>query len=118
MAPDPIVLAMANPIPEIRPEEALSGGARIVGTGRSDYPNQVNNVLAFPGLFRGALEARATRFTNSMKLAAVDAIAAAVEEPTPGRILPSPFDRSVAVNVAERVAEAARRAGVCLEGCG
>jgi malate dehydrogenase (oxaloacetate-decarboxylating) len=117
MAQDAIVLAMANPIPEVRPEEALRGGARVVGTGRSDYPNQVNNVLAFPGLFRGALEARATRFTTSMKLAAVDAIAEAVEEPAAGRILPSPFDRSVAVAVADRVAQAARRAGVCLEGC-
>jgi malate dehydrogenase (oxaloacetate-decarboxylating) len=113
MAPNPIVLAMANPTPEIMPDEAKRGGAAIVGTGRSDFANQVNNVLAFPGLFRGALEARATRFTASMKLAAVDAIVSCVDEPTPGRILPTPFDRSVSVRVAAAVAEAARRAGVC-----
>ncbi len=113
MAPNSIVLAMANPTPEIMPDEAKRGGAAIVGTGRSDFPNQVNNVLAFPGLFRGALEARATRFTASMKLAAVDAIVSCVDEPTPGRILPTPFDRSVSVRVAAAVAEAARRAGVC-----
>ena len=116
MAADPIVLAMANPEPEIHPDEARKGGAAIVGTGRSDFPNQVNNVLAFPGLFRGALEARATRFTTPMKLAAVDAIADAVGEASPNRILPSPFNRSVAVTVAERVAEAARRSAVCHEG--
>jgi malate dehydrogenase (oxaloacetate-decarboxylating) len=113
MAPNSIVLAMANPTPEIMPDEAKRGGAAIVGTGRSDFANQVNNVLAFPGLFRGALEARATRFTASMKLAAVDAIVSCVDEPTPGRILPTPFDRSVSVRVAAAVAEAARRAGVC-----
>ena len=107
MADDAIVLAMANPEPEIHPAEAKAGGAAVVGTGRSDYPNQVNNVLAFPGLFRGALEARATRFTTSMKFAAIDAIAAAVPEPTPGAILPPAFDRSVAVRVAQAVAEAA-----------
>lgn len=116
MALDPIVLAMANPVPEIMPEEAFAGGAAVVGTGRSDFPNQVNNVLAFPGLFRGALEARATRFTHSMKFAAVDAIANAVGDPTANRILPPPFDRSVAVEVARAVAEAARRAGVCHPG--
>jgi len=112
MAPDSIVLAMANPIPEIMPDAALAGGAAIVGTGRSDFPNQVNNVLAFPGLFRGALEARARRFTSSMKLAAMEAIAGCVEEPTPKRILPSPFNRSVAQRVARAVSEAARNAGV------
>ena len=112
MADDPIVLAMANPVPEIMPEEARRGGAAIVGTGRSDFPNQVNNVLAFPGLFRGALAVRATRFTGAMKLAAMQAIAACVEEPTPKRILPSPFNRSVATNVASAVAEAARDSGV------
>ena len=116
MAKDPILLAMANPIPEIDPEEARRGGAAVVGTGRSDYPNQVNNVLAFPGLFRGALEARAQRFTASMRLAAVEAITGCVEEPTPGRILPSPFDRSVAPRVARAVAEAAREGGVCRDG--
>jgi len=113
MGKDPIVLAMANPIPEIHPDAAFAGGAAIVGTGRSDYPNQVNNVLAFPGLFRGALEARARCFTESMKFAAIQAIADCVIDPTPKRILPSPFDRSVAKKVADRVAEAARDAGVC-----
>ena len=116
MADDPIVLAMANPTPEIMPDVAEAAGAAIVGTGRSDFPNQVNNVLAFPGLFRGALEARATRFTPSTKRAAIDAIVHCVEEPTAHRILPSPFDRQVAVRVAEAVAEAAREAGVCHQG--
>ena len=115
MAKDPIVLAMANPLPEIMPDEAKAGGAAIVGTGRSDFPNQVNNVLAFPGLFRGALEARAEKFTTSMKFAAITAITGSVLEPTPNHILPTPFDRSVAVKVADAVADAARRAGVCHE---
>ncbi len=110
-----IVFGMANPTPEILPDEAKEGGAEIVGTGRSDFPNQVNNVLAFPGLFRGALEARAKRFTNGMKFAAIDAIAGCVVEPTPNAILPSPFDRSVAVAVANAVADAARKGGVCHE---
>ncbi len=113
MNADSIVLAMANPIPEIEPDEARRGGAAVVGTGRSDYPNQVNNVLAFPGLFRGALNSKARCFTNDMKLAAVDAIAGAVTEPTAGRILPEAFDRSVAVHVARAVVEAAVRDGVC-----
>jgi malate dehydrogenase (oxaloacetate-decarboxylating) len=113
MGARPIVLAMANPTPEIMPDEAERGGAAIVGTGRSDLPNQVNNVLAFPGLFRGALAARAKCFTTSMKFAAAEAIADATGEPAPRRILPPPFDRSVAVAVAERVAQAARDAGVC-----
>lgn len=113
MAKDSIVLAMANPTPEIMPEDALRGGAAIVGTGRSDLPNQVNNVLAFPGIFRGALEARATRITNGMKFATIDAIARCVEEPTPNRILPEAFDRSVAATVAKAVAEQARSCGVC-----
>lgn len=114
MGHKPIVLAMANPIPEIMPDEAVKGGAVIVGTGRSDFPNQVNNVLAFPGLFRGALESRATRFTAGMKFAAIQAITSCVPEPTAGVILPSPFDRSVAVRVANAVAAAARADGVCL----
>ena len=114
MAKDSIVLAMANPIPEIMPAEAEAAGARIIGTGRSDFPNQVNNVLAFPGLFRGALAARAVKFTTAMKFAAVEAIAAAAGEPSPKRILPAAFDRSVAVSVADRVAEAARQSGACL----
>jgi len=112
MQPDSIVLAMANPIPEIMPEEAAAGGAAIVGTGRSDFPNQVNNVLAFPGIFRGALEARATRITRGMMYATIDAIAGCVEEPTARRILPAPFNRNVAVRVAEAVAKAAIVDGV------
>ena len=115
MADGAVVLAMANPVPEVDPEAALRGGAAVVGTGRSDYPNQVNNVLAFPGLFRGALNARARRFTNGMKFAAVEAIAACVADPTPKRILPAAFDRSVAVSVARAVADAARQDGVCHE---
>ncbi|MEZ6196248.1 MAG: NADP-dependent malic enzyme [Planctomycetota bacterium] len=115
MGPNPIVFAMANPEPEIMPDEARRGGAAIVGTGRSDFPNQVNNVLAFPGLFRGALEARATRFTNAMLYAAIDAIADSVVDPAPNRILPPAFDRSVAVRVADAVAKAARASGVCFE---
>jgi malate dehydrogenase (oxaloacetate-decarboxylating) len=115
MAPHPIVLAMANPTPEIMPAEAQAAGAQVVGTGRSDFANQVNNVLAFPGLFRGALQARATKFTSSMKFAAVEAIAAAAGDPTETRILPTVFDRSVAVAVADRVADAAMQAGVCLD---
>lgn len=114
MAEDPIVLAMSNPTPEIMPAEAEAAGARVIGTGRSDFPNQVNNVLAFPGLFRGALAARAVKFTPAMKFAAVEAIAAAAGEPSPHRILPAAFDRSVAVSVADRVAEAARESGACI----
>ncbi|QDU69485.1 NAD(P)-dependent malic enzyme [Engelhardtia mirabilis] len=116
MAADPIVLAMANPIPEVDPEAAKANGAAIVGTGRSDLPNQVNNVLAFPGLFRGALEARAVRFTSGMKFAAMEAIAGCVVDPSPHRILPPPFDRSVAVRVAHAVAAAALHDGVVREG--
>ncbi len=112
---DPIVFGMANPEPEIHPDEAVAGGAAVVGTGRSDFPNQVNNVLAFPGLFRGALESRAMRFTNSMKWAAIEAIVEAVPEPTAGHVLPAAFDRSVAVEVAKRVAKAARDCHVCHE---
>lgn len=115
MAPDPIVLAMANPTPEIMPDEAEAGGARVIGTGRSDFPNQVNNVLAFPGLFRGALAARATKFTAAMKFAAIEAIADAAPNPSPKHILPTAFDRSVAPAVAARVAEAAARSGACAE---
>ena len=112
MARDAVVLAMANPEPEILPDEALAAGAAVVGTGRSDFPNQVNNVLAFPGLFRGALEVGATRFTSGMKFAAIDAIASCVQGPSPTRILPAAFDRSVAFSVGRAVAEAAHRDGV------
>jgi len=107
MADDPIVLAMANPTPEIMPEEAERGGAAVIGTGRSDFPNQVNNVLAFPGIFRGALDAGAAQITDKMKLAAANALASAVQEPTAGHILPQPLDRTVPPQVAEAVKKAA-----------
>ena len=96
MNPKAVILAMANPIPEIMPEEALAGGAFIVATGRSDFPNQINNVLAFPGLFRGALDRRIKQFTEATFLAAAEALAAYVKNPTPEQILPSPLDHGVA----------------------
>ena len=108
MANEPIILAMANPVPEIMPDEALSAGAAVVGTGRSDFPNQVNNVLAFPGIFRGALDAGASRITERMKMAAARALAAAAETPDREQILPSPLDRSVAPRVAKAVQAAAQ----------
>lgn len=101
----PIIFAMANPTPEIMPDEALAAGAFIVGTGRSDFPNQVNNVLAFPGIFRGAINARAKTITNSMKIGAAFALAESVENPTRDNILPSPLDKSVPAKIAARVAE-------------
>ena len=106
MAKDAIVLAMANPEPEIMPDEAKAGGAAIVGTGRSDFPNQVNNVLAFPGIFRGALDAAATRITERMKIAAAHALADMVTDPTPEKILPDPLDRRVGPCVASVVSAA------------
>lgn len=106
MAKDTIIFACANPTPEIIPEEAFKGGAAIVGTGRSDLPNQVNNVLAFPGIFKGALAARATTITPAMKLAAAHAIAACVAEPTRDVIIPSTLDMTVADRVAEAVSKA------------
>ncbi len=108
MAPNPIVFALANPVPEIMPEEAISGGAALVATGRSDYPNQVNNVLAFPGIFRGAIDAGAPRITDKMKLAAATAIAAGISDPTPERILPSALSPEIAKQVAAAVKAAAR----------
>ncbi|MFU8852397.1 NAD(P)-dependent malic enzyme [Micromonospora sp. SL1-18] len=112
MAPGGIVFALANPTPEVHPEVAARHVA-VVATGRSDYPNQINNVLAFPGVFRGALDARATRITDGMKVAAADAIAGVVAETlTAEAIVPSPLDPRVAPAVAEAVAEAARRDGV------
>lgn len=107
MARDPIILAMANPEPEIMPDVARSAGAAVIGTGRSDFPNQVNNVLAFPGIFRGALDCRAPRITSKMKLAAAFALAEAVESPTAEMILPDPLDLSVPPKVAAAVREAA-----------
>ena len=109
MAKDSIVFALANPTPEIMPEEAYKGGAAIVGTGRSDMPNQVNNVLGFPGIFRGALDARATRITLSMKLAAALAIASCVEKPRRDHIIPASLDLKVARRVAKAVYEVAMR---------
>ncbi len=109
----PIVFAMANPVPEIMPDLAHAAGAVVVGTGRSDFPNQINNVLAFPGVFRGALDAQATVINEEMKVAAAQALAEIVLEPTPERVLPNPLDKSVAYRVAEAVAEAAKKTGVC-----
>lgn len=106
MADSAIVFGLANPDPEIMPAEALAAGAAIAGTGRSDLPNQVNNVLGFPGIFRGALDARATRITPRMNLAAADAIAASISDPTPDRVLPAALDASVAQRVAAAVAAA------------
>jgi len=103
MAKDPIILALANPIPEIMPDAARAAGAAVIGTGRSDFPNQVNNVLAFPGIFRGALDACAPRITNKMKYAASMALARCVPEPTADVILPNPFDEEVAPLIARAV---------------
>ncbi len=114
MSKDAVIFAMANPVPEIMPDEALAGGAVIVGTGRSDFPNQINNVLAFPGIFRGALDVRASDINNEMKLAAVYAIASLVSdsELSYDYILPKAFDSRIASTVAEAVAKAARETGV------
>ena len=116
MADDAIVFAMANPTPEIFPDKARAAGARVVGTGRSDFPNQVNNVIAFPGIFKGALQARAERITEPMKLAAAEALAALVsdEELSEEFIMPDPFDPRVADAVADavRACAAAEREGV------
>ena len=113
MAKDPIIFACANPTPEIYPEEAKEAGAAVVSTGRSDYPNQVNNVLCFPGLFRGALDVRAADINDEMKIAAAYAIAGLVsdEELTADYILPAAFDPRVKDAVAQAVSEAARRSG-------
>ncbi|GAA4950406.1 NAD(P)-dependent malic enzyme [Yinghuangia aomiensis] len=112
MAPNAIIFAMANPDPEIMPEVAQKYAA-VVATGRSDYPNQINNVLAFPGVFAGALSVRATRVTEGMKVAAADALAAVVaDELSADKVIPSPFDERVAPAVTLAVAEAARRDGV------
>lgn len=107
MAKDPVVFAIANPIPEIMPEEAYKGGAAVVGTGRSDLPNQVNNVLGFPGIFKGALVARATQITSEMKLAAAYAIADCVEEPQRDYVIPHALNREIVLKVAGAVAQAA-----------
>ena len=111
MAPDAAVFAMANPVPEIMPDVAREAGARVVGTGRSDFPNQINNVIAFPGIFKGALEARATRITEEMKLAAAEALAALVsdDELCEDFIMPEPFDPRAANAVAQAVKDCVER---------
>jgi len=114
MAKDPILFPMANPVPEIFPDEAIAAGAKVVGTGRSDYPNQINNVLAFPGIFRGALDVRARDINDEMKVAAAKAIASLVsdEELSPEYIIPNAFDERVGKTVSEAVKEAAIKTGV------
>ena len=114
MEKDPIIFAMANPTPEIMPDEAFRGGARIVATGRSDFPNQINNVLVFPGIFRGALDARATAITEPMKVAAAKAIASIVsaDELREDYIIPDPFNEKVAPAVAKAVADEAVKSGI------
>lgn len=114
MAVDPIVFAMANPTPEIMPEEAAKGGVRVMATGRSDYPNQINNVLVFPGIFRGALDAKATGITEEMKMAAAKAIASIVtdDELKEDYIIPGAFDERVAKVVAKAVADEAIKLGI------
>lgn len=114
MAKDPIIFAMANPTPEIMPEDAKAAGAKVIGTGRSDFPNQINNVLAFPGLFRGALDVRASDINEEMKIAAAKAIASIItdEELNADYVIPAPFDTRVGPAVAKAVAEAARATGV------
>ena len=114
MNEDPIIFAMANPDPEILPADAKAAGASIIGTGRSDFPNQVNNVLAFPGIFRGALDVRATRINEKMKIAAAEAIASLIEDDElhADYVIPAPFDARVAPLVASSVAKAAMESGV------
>ena len=115
MNKDAIIFAMANPTPEILPDVAKQAGAKVVGTGRSDFPNQVNNVLAFPGIFRGALDAKARKITKNMKIAAAKAIAGVIsdDELNADNILPKPFDKRVKVAVSKAVFDAAKADGVC-----
>jgi malate dehydrogenase (oxaloacetate-decarboxylating) len=114
MAKDPILFPMANPTPEIMPDVALAAGAAVVGTGRSDFPNQINNVLAFPGIFRGTFDVRASDINDEMKLAAAFALASLVspEELSKDYIIVPAFDPRVGPTVAKAVAEAARKSGV------
>ena len=114
MAKDPIIFAMSNPTPEIMPDEAKAAGVRVMGTGRSDFPNQINNVLAFPGIFRGALDVRASDINDEMKIAAAKAIAELIsdDELNEEYVIPAPFDPRVAGSVAKAVAEAAIKSGV------
>ena len=114
MAKDAIIFACANPTPEIFPDEAKAGGAAVISTGRSDFPNQINNVLAFPGIFRGTFDVRASDINEEMKMAAAEALADLIspEELNPEYIIPYAFDKRVGPAVAKAVAEAARRTGV------
>lgn len=114
MAPDPVIFAMANPVPEIMPDLAKEAGAKVVGTGRSDFANQINNVLAFPGIFRGALDVRASDINDEMKIAAARAIASLITDSELGAeyVIPTPFDPRVGRAVAEAVAQAARDTGM------
>ena len=114
MAKDAVIFACANPVPEIYPDEAKEGGAKVVATGRSDFPNQINNVLAFPGIFRGAFDVRAKDINDEMKIAAANALADLItdEELSPDYIIPKAFDKRVGPAVAKAVAEAARKTGV------
>ena len=114
MAKDAIIFACANPTPEIFPEDAKAGGARVIATGRSDFPNQINNVLAFPGIFRGTFDVRASDINEEMKMAAAQALADLIsdEELSEDYIIPAAFDKRVGPAVAKAVAEAAKRSGV------
>ena len=114
MAKDAIIFACANPTPEIFPDDAKAGGAKVIATGRSDYPNQINNVLAFPGVFRGAFDVRAKDINDEMKIAAAEALAGLItdEELSPDYIIPKAFDPRVGKAVAAAVADAARKTGV------
>ena len=109
---DAIVFAMANPTPEIMPDIAKKAGARIIGTGRSDFPNQINNVLGYPGIFRGALDARATKINVEMKLAAAYALAECVQKPTFDKIIPNPFDKNVVKEISQAVKKEALKTGI------
>ena len=115
MAKDAIIFAMANPVPEIMPDDAKAAGAKVIATGRSDFPNQINNVLVFPGIFRGALDAHATKITEEMKMAAAKAIASLVDEKEldPDYIIPDAFDNRVAKVVSESVMKVAKEQGIC-----
>ena len=112
MSPNPIIFAMANPVPEIMPDEAKSAGAAVVATGRSDFPNQINNSLAFPGIFRGALDCRASEINEEMKLAAAYALASLVPSPSPEKIVPDPLDPAIVPAISKAVSSAARHSGV------
>ena len=114
MNPDPMILAMANPVPEIMPDVAKNAGAAVIGTGRSDFPNQINNVLAFPGIFRGVFDCRAKKINEEMKIAAAHALAELIPDDklTADYIIPEAFDPAVGPAVAKAVAEAARKTGV------